>query len=187
MSTAGCVPWSTRRGPTCRRWRPTSSTAATAATLVWLGRRAIPGIEPGRELNVRGRVALRDGRKVIYNPYYELEIRRTDGDAGTGASLRRPVPGDSRSLMTVDEQGTAPVSRMSADSVAQPAGGADDDRLPSFSEQLADQLGGVRGLVDGHPGGRLRGRQHPLGAAPGDHRGGRLGRRRHPRGDGSAA
>jgi hypothetical protein len=45
--------------------------------------------------------------------------------------------------MTVDEQGTAPVS---ADS-AQPSG-ADDEKLPSFSEQLADQLGGVRGLVE---------------------------------------
>jgi RecJ-like exonuclease len=45
-------------------------------TLVWLGRRAIPGIEPGRELTVRGRVALRDGHKVIYNPYYELEMPR---------------------------------------------------------------------------------------------------------------
>lgn len=45
-------------------------------TLVWLGRRAIPGIEPGRQLNVRGRVAIRDGRKVIYNPYYELEVPR---------------------------------------------------------------------------------------------------------------
>jgi RecJ-like exonuclease len=43
-------------------------------TLVWLGRRAIPGIEPGRQLTVRGRVAVRDGRKVIYNPYYELEL-----------------------------------------------------------------------------------------------------------------
>jgi len=53
--------------------------------------------------------------------------------------------------MTVDEQGTAPVSRASADaanSASVPAGGADDDRLPSFSEQLADQLGGVRGLVE---------------------------------------
>jgi RecJ-like exonuclease len=45
-------------------------------TLVWLGRRAIPGIEPGRALTVRGRVALREGRKVIYNPYYELELPR---------------------------------------------------------------------------------------------------------------
>jgi hypothetical protein len=42
-------------------------------TLVWLGRRHIAGIEPGRSLTARGRVAVRDGRKVIYNPYYELE------------------------------------------------------------------------------------------------------------------
>jgi hypothetical protein len=42
-------------------------------TLVWLGRRHIAGIEPGRQLTVRGRVAIRDDRKVIYNPYYELE------------------------------------------------------------------------------------------------------------------
>ncbi|GAA1820272.1 OB-fold nucleic acid binding domain-containing protein [Luedemannella flava] len=42
-------------------------------TLVWLGRRQIAGIEPGRALTARGRVALRDDRKVIYNPYYELE------------------------------------------------------------------------------------------------------------------
>ncbi|MBV1851511.1 OB-fold nucleic acid binding domain-containing protein [Catellatospora tritici] len=42
-------------------------------TLVFLGRRHINGIEPGRGVHVRGRVALRDGRKVIFNPYYELE------------------------------------------------------------------------------------------------------------------
>lgn len=42
-------------------------------TLVWLGRRHIAGIEPGRHLTARGRMAVRDGRKVIYNPYYELE------------------------------------------------------------------------------------------------------------------
>mgnify|MGYP001291718067 CR=1 FL=1 len=41
-------------------------------TLIWLGRRRIPGIEPGRVLRVRGRLAQRDGRKVLYNPYYEL-------------------------------------------------------------------------------------------------------------------
>jgi RecJ-like exonuclease len=41
-------------------------------TLVFLGRRQIAGIEPGRALTVRGRVAMRDGRKVIYNPHYEL-------------------------------------------------------------------------------------------------------------------
>ena len=35
-------------------------------TLVWLGRRRIPGIEPGRTVRASGRVAVRDGRKVIY-------------------------------------------------------------------------------------------------------------------------
>ncbi|MFF5989056.1 MULTISPECIES: OB-fold nucleic acid binding domain-containing protein [Prauserella] len=41
-------------------------------TLVWLGRRRIPGIEPGRTIKVRGRMAERNGQKVLYNPYYEL-------------------------------------------------------------------------------------------------------------------
>jgi hypothetical protein len=45
-------------------------------TLVWLGRRHIAGIEPGRQLTVRGRLAMRGDRKVIYNPYYELEHPR---------------------------------------------------------------------------------------------------------------
>lgn len=44
--------------------------------LVWLGRRRIAGIEPGRGIRVTGRIALRDTRKVIYNPYYELEAPR---------------------------------------------------------------------------------------------------------------
>ena len=42
-------------------------------TLVWLGRRRIPGIEPGRTIKAQGRIAMRDGRKVLYNPYYELQ------------------------------------------------------------------------------------------------------------------
>lgn len=45
-------------------------------TLVWLGRRRIAGIEPGRAVTVRGRIAVRDRRKVIYNPFYELEQPR---------------------------------------------------------------------------------------------------------------
>lgn len=40
--------------------------------LKWLGRSRIPGVEPGRRITVRGRIALVDGMKVIYNPYYEL-------------------------------------------------------------------------------------------------------------------
>jgi len=42
-------------------------------TLVFLGRRHIAGIEPGRAMTAEGRVALRDGRKVIYNPHYALD------------------------------------------------------------------------------------------------------------------
>jgi hypothetical protein len=42
-------------------------------TLVWLGRRRIPGIEPGRTVRAHGRLAVRDGRKVLYNPHYELQ------------------------------------------------------------------------------------------------------------------
>ena len=45
-------------------------------TLVFLGRRSIVGIEPGRQLTARGRIAIRDDRKVIYNPHYELEAPR---------------------------------------------------------------------------------------------------------------
>ena len=41
--------------------------------LVWLGRRRIPGIEPGRALIARGRVAVQDGTLVIFNPWYELK------------------------------------------------------------------------------------------------------------------
>jgi hypothetical protein len=44
--------------------------------LVWLGRRHIAGIEPGRSIRARGRIAFREDRKVIYNPYYELEAPR---------------------------------------------------------------------------------------------------------------
>lgn len=40
--------------------------------LVWLGRRKIAGIEPGRMLRAEGLVTVHDGRKVIFNPSYEL-------------------------------------------------------------------------------------------------------------------
>jgi hypothetical protein len=40
--------------------------------LVWLGRRRIAGIEPGRRLRAEGLVSMQDGRKVMFNPRYEL-------------------------------------------------------------------------------------------------------------------
>ncbi|HYK66794.1 MAG TPA: amino acid permease [Streptosporangiaceae bacterium] len=42
-------------------------------TLVWLGRRDIPGIEPGRRLVVHGRMTTLKGERAIYNPRYELQ------------------------------------------------------------------------------------------------------------------
>jgi hypothetical protein len=43
--------------------------------LVWLGRREIAGIVPGRRLRVDGMVTDRDGRRTMYNPRYELRAR----------------------------------------------------------------------------------------------------------------
>lgn len=41
-------------------------------TLVWLGRRRIAGIEPGRAVQVEGRVGTQDKMRIMYNPRYEL-------------------------------------------------------------------------------------------------------------------
>lgn len=43
--------------------------------LVWLGRRQIAGIEPGRRVKVDGMVCLVDGRRTVFNPRYELRAR----------------------------------------------------------------------------------------------------------------
>ncbi len=61
--------------------RPKAQVAALVAelydgtgmlNLVWLGRRSIAGIEPGRQLRVSGRVTYRRGVPTIFNPYYEI-------------------------------------------------------------------------------------------------------------------
>lgn len=44
-------------------------------TLVWLGRRQISGIGPGRQLEVEGRIGVQEGVRVMYNPRYELRAR----------------------------------------------------------------------------------------------------------------
>ncbi len=43
-------------------------------TLVWLGRRRIRGIDPGRTLVAHGRLTERDGRATLFNPTYELRV-----------------------------------------------------------------------------------------------------------------
>lgn len=40
--------------------------------VVWLGRRRIAGIEPGRVVKVSGRMACQGGRMVMFNPRYDL-------------------------------------------------------------------------------------------------------------------
>ncbi len=42
-------------------------------TVVWLGRRRIAGIEPGRSIKVSGRIGVQEGTRVMYNPRYELK------------------------------------------------------------------------------------------------------------------
>jgi hypothetical protein len=40
--------------------------------LVWLGRRRIGGIEPGRSIVASGLITSADGRRTMFNPLYEL-------------------------------------------------------------------------------------------------------------------
>jgi len=41
-------------------------------TVIWLGRRRIAGISPGRQIQVQGRIGTQDGMRVMFNPRYEL-------------------------------------------------------------------------------------------------------------------
>jgi RecG-like helicase len=43
-----------------------------SVTLVFLGRRKVAGIEPGRNVKATGRLTTTDGRRTMYNPSYEL-------------------------------------------------------------------------------------------------------------------
>ncbi|MGP4111308.1 OB-fold nucleic acid binding domain-containing protein [Streptomyces sp. 4N509B] len=46
--------------------------------VVWLGRRAIAGVEPGRALVASGRISTTRGHPVLFNPRYELRAVDTD-------------------------------------------------------------------------------------------------------------
>lgn len=41
-------------------------------TVIWLGRRRIAGISPGRSLRITGRIGRLEGVRTMYNPRYEL-------------------------------------------------------------------------------------------------------------------
>ena len=46
--------------------------------IVWLGRREIPGISPGRLIRAEGRITTLGGHRAIYNPIYELRASSSD-------------------------------------------------------------------------------------------------------------
>jgi DNA/RNA endonuclease YhcR with UshA esterase domain len=46
--------------------------------LVWRGRRTMAGLGPGRQVRATGRITTAEGRKLIYNPRYELTAIDTD-------------------------------------------------------------------------------------------------------------
>ncbi|MFN8077396.1 MAG: OB-fold nucleic acid binding domain-containing protein [Kineosporiaceae bacterium] len=47
-------------------------------SVVWLGRRQINGVEPGRRVRVEGMVTDSNGVRVMFNPRYELVPRARD-------------------------------------------------------------------------------------------------------------
>jgi hypothetical protein len=69
----------TLRGVTLRPHGPSLTMEAELwdgtgrVTLVWLGRRSIPGVQPGRRIIVHGRLTNLRGERAIFNPSYELQ------------------------------------------------------------------------------------------------------------------
>ena len=47
---------------------------SAALDVVWLGRRSIVGIEPGRRLIASGRVSMSRGRRVLFNPKQAIPV-----------------------------------------------------------------------------------------------------------------
>lgn len=61
------------RGATTTPWlEALLSDGSGEVTLVWMGRREIPGIHDGRRIEVDGRISTADGKRRIYNPVYTL-------------------------------------------------------------------------------------------------------------------
>jgi RecG-like helicase len=49
-------------------------------TLIFLGRRSIPGVEPGAKMRVEGMVGETEGYLAMFNPSYRLLPRETDDE-----------------------------------------------------------------------------------------------------------
>ncbi len=64
------------------KWLEAELTDGTGTiTLIWMGRRSIPGVAPGALVRVQGLLAIAEGHQVIFNPRYELI------DAGSSPGL----------------------------------------------------------------------------------------------------
>ncbi|HEY6492901.1 MAG TPA: hypothetical protein VIZ43_06475, partial [Trebonia sp.] len=76
--------------------------------LIFLGRRSIAGLAPGRRCTVTGRAAVRRRRLVIWNPRYELEPPEAPASGGpparcgNGEAGRVRVIGDDRGQCQVN-------------------------------------------------------------------------------------
>ena len=55
-----------------------------SVTIIWFGRDHITGIEPGRVVAVEGTLSVQRGRRVIYNPRYELVHCPAANERGRG-------------------------------------------------------------------------------------------------------
>lgn len=53
-----------------------ASALPTRLRVTWLGRRRVPGIAAGVELQLQGMLTLRDGLPTMFNPRYEILSRQ---------------------------------------------------------------------------------------------------------------
>lgn len=73
VTLQGTIAVMTLNPRTGNRWLEVELRDGTGSVeLIWMGRRTIPGVVPGRTLRVKGLLTLADGRRVIYNPDYTL-------------------------------------------------------------------------------------------------------------------
>ena len=57
---------------TARRLEAELRDETGAIIVIWMGRQTIPGLVAGRVLEVRGTLTISEGRRVIFNPAYEI-------------------------------------------------------------------------------------------------------------------
>ncbi|GAA2183570.1 OB-fold nucleic acid binding domain-containing protein [Brooklawnia cerclae] len=70
QGTVGVLTINPRNG---RSWLEAELRDGTGVLLlIWMGRRLIPGVDPGTKLRVSGMIADYNGRLAVFNPAYEL-------------------------------------------------------------------------------------------------------------------